>query len=215
MTRLSTRALARWLATAAVVLICCVSTLATHAALEFAQRSGVLHGDYDTHAHGMVLPVLLLAFVAGMTAFLLYLLHLIGAQPGALPSIARRAASYFDARSAAVASAAAAFLLVGMETTEQLAAGRFDGVASAFGSRPIFGILLIVLFSAAVNAALRACCHWIAAAHAHIALAVATPRGGSDGVINLRPSRRTHIAEGAYDCGASRVYGRRGPPVLG
>jgi len=213
--RSSVHTLPQWLAAAAVALICCVSALATHGVLEFGQRSGVLQGDYDAHAHGMVLPVALLAVVAGMTALLLYVLHLLGAQPGALPSIARRSAAYFGWTSTSIAAGAAGLLLVGMETAEQLAAGRFDGIVSAFGSQPIFGLLLIVLFSFAANAALRACCHWIAAAHARIALAIAAPRAGNGGIIKASSSRRTRIAQGAYDCGASRVYGRRAPPVLG
>jgi len=215
MMQLNSRALGRWLPRAGAALICCVSALAAHAVLEFGQRSGVLRGDYDSHAHGMVFPVLLGAAAAGISALALYVLHLAGAQPGAIPSIARRSAAHFGWQSATVAAVAAALLLVGMETAEQLAAGRFDGIASAFGNVPVVTLALIACFSFAATAGLRACCRWIAAAHVHIVVAIAALLRADDASarIILR-SPRPRVAQGAYDCGASRIYGRRGPPIL-
>ncbi len=205
------RALLRWLVTMSTLLSCATSALATHTALAYTQARGLIPGDYADHPHGTVVPVLFGATLAGTAALLLYVLHLFGVRPEALPALARKSASRFGWQSAVVSAVGSTVLLVGMETVEQLGAGHFDGVTSAFSSVPLLGLVLIALFSAAVTGALRACCKWIAAAHAHVvlSLAVVLPNRDAFGCV-VRRSRPAFA--GAYAFAASRIYGRRGPP---
>ena len=134
-----------------------------------------------------------------------------------LPSLARALRAQLGWQTVAVIGVAASILLVGMETGEQFAAGRFDGLLSAFGNVPALGFGLIVLFSAVANALLQAVCDWLIGAHAHIVSfisflllrdrsTVAGPlrarfNGGLLGAISY-----------AYD--AAQAHGKRAPPVF-
>ena len=103
----------------------------------------------------------------------------------------------------------------GMETGEQLAAGRFDGALSAFGDVPALGLGLIVLFSMAGNALLRALCDRLIDAHAHIVSLISflfTDRTAA-GPLRARFKGELLAAVGCA-CDASQANGKRAPPVF-
>ncbi|HTX56901.1 MAG TPA: hypothetical protein VMD47_07335 [Candidatus Acidoferrales bacterium] len=211
-----TRAPAGHIAVAGMLFACCLTALATHAVLDLGEESGFLASDYGSYAHCMVGPVALGAMLAGAIAFLVYALHLFDAQTRSLPLLARALERRCSWKAVAATAIAGAALLAGMESIEQLASGHFDGIASAFGSMPAIGAGLIVLFSAAVHAAMRACCRWLARAHARIvAVFITLLRPVEDGgPLIVALSRRPVAAEGSYLCHPARIHGKRAPPTL-
>ena len=190
--------------------------LAAHASLGLGQSLGVLGGDYASHRHQGFFPLAVAGLTAALSAIFLYAAHLAGARPSSLPSLARGLAARIGWRSVAVTAFAACLVLVGMETAEQLAAGCFDGLDSAFGGSPVTGLGLILLFSAVGNALLRRVCNWLAGAHARIIVAIAYLFRRRDPSANLHcaHSRRVALIAFRYACDLPQALGKRGPPIL-
>ena len=159
------RSLYRRLAIAGLFLVTFAVTLATHAALECAQFAGLLRGDYGSHTHASLVPVALGSLTAAICAISLYAAYLANLDKRSLPSLARALRAKLGWQVTVAISLAASVLLFGMEASEQLAAGRLDGLLSAFGAVPAYGLGLIVFFSVAGNAILRALCTRLIAAH--------------------------------------------------
>lgn len=184
--------------------------------LGLLQSAGLIGGDYSSHRHEGILPLGLASLTVALSASFLYVIHLAGAGPSSLPSLARDLGRRIGWRSVALTALAACLVLAGMETAEQLAAGRLDGPFSAFGSLPMVGVGLILLFSAAGNALLRTVCNWLAGAHARIVLAIAyllSRRGVSANICDAR-SKRVALTVFRYACDVPQALGKRGPPIL-
>ncbi len=210
-----TRSLYRWLATAGVLQVTLTVALATHMFLGYAQAAGLLQGDYDRHAHGSIVAIGLGSLTAAMCAIFLYTVHLAGLGTRSLPSLARDLRAHLGWQTVAVIGLLASLLLFGMETGEQLAADRFDGALSAFGDAPALGLGLIILFSTAGNALLRALCDWLVDAHTHIVSLISflfTDRTGA-GPLRAR-FKGELLAAVHYACDASQANGKRAPPLF-
>jgi transposase len=190
-------------------------TLATHSMLAWAQSAGLLRGDYGEHLHGFVTPIALAGLTAGAAALFLYGVHLVDLDTCSVPLLARAFRARLGWQAVGVTALCASLALVGMETGEQLAARHFDGFSSAFSGAPAVGLGLILLFSAAASAALRALCAWLADAHTRIVFAIMFLRRhcGKDTAPALAGSWRASLAAVCYVCDASHVYGKRAPPV--
>jgi hypothetical protein len=190
-------------------------TLATHSMLAWAQSARLLRGDYGEHLHGFVAPIAFAGLTAAAAALFMYVLHLAGLDTRSLPLFARAFRARLGWQAVGVTALVASLALIGMESGEQLAAGHFDGFASAFSGAPAVGLGLILLFSAATNAALRALCAWLADAHARIVFAIMFLRRFRDETAApaLARSRRDSLAAICYVCDASHAYGKRAPPV--
>jgi hypothetical protein len=186
-----------------------------HMVLGYAQAFGLLQGDYGRHAHGSIVAIGLGSLTAAMCAIFLYIVHLASLSMRSLPSLARALRAQLGWRTVATVGVAASFLLVGMETGEQLAAGHFDGLLSAFGNVPALGFGLVVLFSAVGNALLRAFCNWLIRAHAQIVSLISflllKDRSTAAGPLRARFNGGLFEAVSyAYD--TSQVHGKRAPP---
>jgi hypothetical protein len=190
--------------------------LAAHTAIGIAQSVGLPGGDYASHPHQALFPLGLASLTAGLSAIFLYAVHLAGAGFPSLPSLARSLRTRIGWQSFVAIALGAGLVLVGMESAEQLAAGRYDGLLSAFGGSPGIGLGLILLFSAAGNALLRALCNWFAGAHARIThvLSYLFRRRGGDASPARERSRRTTLPVFRYACDAPQALGKRGPPIL-
>ena len=116
----------------------------------------------------------------------------------------------------ALTAAAGILILLGMEISEQLAAGRFDGLMSPLGSAPIVALGVIAIFSAVGTWLLRLFCAWIAGAHARVIVALSFLLGTWGGSPLLLSRRRRRGVSGrlGYACEFSHVRGTRGPPSL-
>jgi hypothetical protein len=211
---MGTRSLYVWVAAAGALSVTLATALATHSVLEAAQSVSLLGGDYGSHAHGALVPVGLTSVTVAVLAILLYVVHLSGLDSHSLPLLARALRARIGWRTVALCAVCACLVLVGMETAEQFAAGRFDGFSSAFGGVPAIGLGLIVLFSTAGNALLSALCDWLAGAHNRIVVALAF-------LLRLRDtaapptsgrSKRAKLTSFRYACDVSQVHGKRGPP---
>ena len=190
------------------------TALATHALLTWGQVAGVMQGDYGQHGHAAVAPMLVGTVTIGAAVLLSYLVHLAGGNAGVLPTLARRFAGRLGWRSAGAIALLAAVVLVGMETGEQLTAGRFDGLSSAFGNLPVIGLALLALCGAGANVALRAMCQWLARAHDRILRAVTyLLRCTRDVKPSLAYVLMSSEAAGRYARDTARIFGRRAPPV--
>jgi hypothetical protein len=211
------RSLYRWVAAAGVLQVTLTVALLSHILLGCAQTSGLLQGDYGRHAHGSVAATALASLTAAMCAIFLYVVHLAGLRGRSLPSLARALRAQLGWRTVAIIGVAAALLLAGMETGEQLAAGRLDGPLSAFGNVPALGFGLIVLFSAAGNAVLRALCNWLIGVHAHIVSFVSflllRDRGEPAGPLRAPFSCGLRVSV-SYAYAASQAHGKRAPPTF-
>jgi hypothetical protein len=153
--------------------------------------------------------------VAAMSAILLYIVHLAGLGTRSLPSLARALRAHCGWQTVTVIGLIASLLLFGMETGEQLAAGRIDGALSAFGDIPALGFGLIALFSAAGTALLRALCDWLIDAHTRIVSLISfllTDRT-SAGPLRAR-FKGELLAAVRYVCDASQANGKRAPPAF-
>ena len=210
---MSARLLRGGIAGTAMLFATCAAALGTHAALEWTQAIGVLPGDYGRHAHGLLAPVALGALTIGAAALFLYAAHLAGLGTRSLPSLARQFHASLDWRAATTIAAGAALLLVAMESSEQLACGRFDGFLSAFSGVPAAGIGLIAALSAATVCALRAFCRWLACAHATLVFAIqflrrVHPIAAATGRIRswLKPVLSRYAVDAAH------AFGMRAPP---
>jgi hypothetical protein len=192
------------------------TALGTHVVLGLAQSAALLGGDYGRHSHGALIPIALAAATAAILAALLYGVHLIGEGPNSLPLLARAFQARVGWRTIALSSIAACLLLAAMETAEQLAAGRYDGFASAFGSLPAATLGIIVLFNAAGNTLLRELCAWLAGTHTKIvsALAVLLRRGHKSAAGSARRCNRAAFVAFRYACDILQVHGTRAPPSL-
>jgi hypothetical protein len=190
------------------------TALATHSVLELAQSARLLGGDYGDHTHGAVIPVVLVAVTGLLLATFLYAVHLIGDGPNSLPSLARTFRARLGWHTILFGTIAACAVLMGMEAAEQLAAGRFDGLASAFGSVPAVAIGLTVLFSAVANALLSALCTRLVGAHVRIvsALAFLLRRRDTTGALLTRRCKRAALATFRYACEGRQIHGTRAPP---
>ncbi|MGC2634129.1 MAG: hypothetical protein WA215_07950 [Candidatus Cybelea sp.] len=210
------RRLYRRLAIAGLFLVTFAVTLATHAALEYAQFVGLLHGDYGSHTHASLVPVTLGSLTAALCAISLYAAYLANLDKRSLPSLARALRAKLGWQVTVAISVAASVLLFGMEASEQLAAGRLDGLLSAFGAVPAYGLGLIVIFSAAGNAILRALCTRLIAAHTRmISLIAFLLQDRTAGPEPLCALLRGELPSAlCCACDASRVHGKRGPPVF-
>jgi hypothetical protein len=210
-----TRSLCRWVAVAGVLQVALMVALATHTFLGYGQAAGLLHGDYGLHAHGSIDAIGLGSLAAAMWAIFLYAVHLAGLGARSLPSLARAFRAHLGWRTVAVIGLTASLLLFGMETGEQLAAGRFDGALSAFGDIPALGFGLIVLFSAAGAALLRALCDWLIDAHTQIVSLISflLPNHTAPGLLRAR-FKGELLASVRYACDASQVNGERAPPAF-
>lgn len=210
------RSLYRRLAIAGLFLVTFAVTLATHAALEYAQSVGLLHGDYGSHTHASLVPVALGSLTAAVCAISLYAAYLANLDKRSLPSLARALRAKLGWQVTVAISLAASVLLFGMEASEQLAAGRLDGLLSAFGAVPAYGLGLIVFFSAAGNAILRALCTRLIAAHTRMVSLVAfflQDRTADPGPL-CALFRGELPSALCCACDASRAHGKRGPPVF-
>ena len=207
--------LSAYVAVAAILSVAFVVALGAHAVLGLAQSAGLLGGDYGSHRHAGIVPLGLAGLTTALSAALLYITHLAGAGRS-LPSLARGLRAKIGWRSVAVTALIACLVLGGVETAEQLAAGRFDGLYSAFGGSPIIGLVLVVALSVAGNLWLRLACNWLAGAHSRIVLALAyllDRRGHGAGLCPTRPQR---VALNAfhYICDIPQALGKRGPPLF-
>ncbi len=209
------RSLYRCVAVAGVLQVAFTVALATHTFLGYAQFAGVLGGDYSSHAHGSLVSIVIGGLTAAACAILLYVLHLAGLGTRSLPSLARTLRARLGWQTVIVIGLIAALLLIGMETVEQLAAGRFDGGLSAFSDAPALGLALVVVLSAAGTALLRALCGWLIDAHTRIVLIIrlllrdradARPLGGR--------FQGELLAAVGYACDASQANGKRAPPAF-
>jgi hypothetical protein len=210
-----TRSLYRWVAVAGVLQVTLTVALVTHTALGYAQAGGLLHGDYGRHAHGSIVSIGLGSLLAAMCAIFLYAVHLAGLGTRSLPSLARAFRARLGWQTVTVIGLVASLLLFGMETGEQLAAGRFDGSLSAFGDIPVLGFGLIALFSAAGTALLRAVCNWLMDAHTRIVSLISflfTDRTAA-GPLRARFNGEL-LAAVRYVCDASQANGKRAPPAF-
>ncbi len=210
---MSTRARSA-IALAGVAVASLATALAAHALLAWVQAAGLIQGDYGEHSHGMVVPTILAAVTMGAVSMLGYLVHVTCRDAGMLPGLARRFARGLGWRSAASIGLIAAAVLVGMERGEQLAAGHLDGLWSAFGGVPAIGLAFVALCGATASALLRAACEWVAGAHDRILRAVTyllrNPIAAKPALACALPSA---VVGGCYIRDASRIYGRRAPPV--
>jgi hypothetical protein len=204
------------IAVAGILSVTLAVDLGVHIALGLGQSAGLLSGDYSSHNHQGLVPLALAGLTVTLSAIFLYAVHLADVGPSSLPSLARELGRRIGWQSVALTSLAACLVLAGIETGEQLAAGRFDGLFSAFGSSPIVGLGLILLFSAIGNALLQAVCKWLAGAHARIVLAIAyllSPRAVSPNRCCSR-SKRVAFTVFRYACDIPQALGKRGPPIL-
>ena len=210
------RSLSGCVAVAGILSVTFAAALGAHTALGLGQSAGLLGGDYSSHRHQGLFPLGLAGLTVALSAIFLYAIHLAGAGPSSLPSLARELGRQLGWRSVALTALAACLVLAGMETGEQLAAGRFDGLFSGFGSSPIVGLALILLFSAVGNALLGAICKWLAGAHARIALAIAylLSRRGESANTGCARSKRVALTVFRYACDVPQALGKRGPPIL-
>jgi hypothetical protein len=203
-------------AVAGILSVAFAVALGAHTVLSLGQSAGLLGGDYSSHNHQGLFPVALAGVTVALGAIFLYVVHLAGAGGSSLPSLARELGRQIGWRSVALTALAACLVLAGMEAGEQLAAGRFDGLFSAFGSSPIAGLGLILLLSAAGNALLQNVCRWLAGAHAQIVLAIAYLLSRRE--IGANPcrarSKRVALTVFRYACDIPQALGKRGPPIL-
>jgi hypothetical protein len=212
--RVSQRDLRLRVATTGILSVTFATALATHSVLELAQSARLLGGDYGDHAHGAVIPVAIAAVTGALLASLLYAVHLIGEGPISLPSLAQEFRAKLGWRTIPLSAIAACLVLIGMETAEQLAAGHFDGLASAFGSAPAIALALIVLFSAAANALLSVLCTWLVGAHTRIVSGLAfllRPRD-TTAAPSSRRCKRAALATFHSARDGAHVHGTRAPP---
>ncbi len=209
------RSFYRSVAVAGVLQVTLMVALVTHMFLGYAQTAGLLQGDYDRHAHGSIVAIGLGGLTAAMCAIFLYTVHLAGLGKRSLPSLARALRVHLGWQTVAVIGLLASLLLFGMETGEQLAAGRFDGALSAFGEVPALGLGLVVLFSAAGNVLLRALCDWLIDTHTHIVSLISflfTDRTAAQPLQSR--FKRELLAAVLYACDASQANGKRAPPAF-
>jgi hypothetical protein len=210
-----TRSLCSWVAVTSVLQVALMVALATHTFLGYAQAGGLLHGDYGNHAHGSLVAIGLGSLMAAMCAIFLYLVHLASLGTRSLPSVARTLRAHLGWRTRSIIVLIASLLLFGMEAGEQLAAGRFDGALSAFGDIPVLGLGLIVLFSAAGSALLRALCDWLIDAHACIVSLISFLLRDRTAAGPLRTRFNGELlASIRYACDASPANGERAPPAF-
>jgi hypothetical protein len=190
--------------------------LASHTSIGLAQSAGLLGGDYGSHPHPVLFPLGLAAVTALLSAIFLYVVHLASTDLRSLPSLARAYRARLAWRSVALTAFGAALVLVAMETAEQVAVGRFDGLFSAFGSSPGIGLALVLLLSAAGIALLRALCEWLAGAHARIVLAIAylLRRQDTRALLAFERSKCALRAAVRNVCDAPQALGKRAPPIL-
>ena len=216
MAAMSVRTAARGIGWLGLLSASFLTALAAHALLGGLQAAGLLQGDYGSHAHGSVLPVTLCAVTAISLASLCYVLHLAGLERGALPHVARALRARVGWQTVLGVAAIAVLCLAGMETAEQFAAGHFDGLASAFSSSPVIGLVAVAALAIVVNGLAGSVCGWLAGAHERIvrllAYALRTLFAPS-----ARPASSYALAAVANSDACrpylSRVHGRRGPPV--
>lgn len=207
------RSLYRWVAVAGVLQVTATVALAAHVLLGWAQAGGLLHGDYSQHAHGSLVLIGLGSLAAAMCAIFLYAVHLAGLGTRSLPSLARALRAHLGWQTVSLIALIAAVLLVGMETGEQLAGGRFDGALSAFGDTPALGLGSIVLLSAAGNALLRALCDWLIHAHTSIVSLISFLLSARIAPAPLHARfNGEFLAAIRYACDASQANGKRAPP---
>ena len=213
---MSPRNLRLAIAASGIFSIAFATALASHIALGLAQSASLLGGDYGAHRHGGLAPVGLAAATAAAVALFLYAVHLTGAGQTSLPSLAREFHARIDWRTLALSAAAGVLILMGMETSEQLAAGRFDGFLSPFGSTPVVALGVIAFFSAIGTGILRLFCAWLAGAHARIVVALSFLLEARSAPPLLPSRRRRHGASDRlrYACEFSHVRGTRGPPAF-
>jgi hypothetical protein len=212
----TTRRLYIGVALAGFLSITLATAFVAHVVLEAAQSVGLLTGDYGRHAHDAVFPIGLAAAALALCGVLLYALHLAAADGRSLPLLARSIQTRIGWRAVALTAVGACLVLLGMETAEQLASGRLDGIASAFDGAPLAGLGLILFISAFCHALAWSFCNWLANAHARLVLAVAfllrwrRIRAAS----TARRAKRAALTTFDYTWDVSQTHGKRAPPCL-
>ena len=192
------------------------TALASHAMLEIAQSIGLLGGDYLRHSHGAVFPVVLIAAAGAFCGALLYAAHLAELDDASVPALARALSERIGWQTIVSSAFGACLVLIVMESAEQLAAGRFEGVASVFGGVPIIGLGLVLFISSVCNALALTVCNWLANAHGRLVRVVAfflrSPRDGT--TATGLPSKHAALATFDYFFDISQTHGKRAPPCL-
>jgi hypothetical protein len=213
---ISTRTAARGAAALALTGAAFGTAFVAHALLAAFQAHGVLAGDYGEHAHASVGPVAAAAIASVLIASACYVLHVAALGPGSLPTLARWFKARLGLRSAMAIAAGASAVLIVMESAEQLGAGHFDGIASAFGSVPLAGLAIVVLVAACATAVLARVSRWMADAHERIAYAIARilwPRRGGVHAVRCTSRFAPLPALAAQRLHHERINGLRAPPV--
>ena len=212
---MTTRRLYVAVASAGFLSIALATALAAHALLEIAQSAGVLGGDYARHEHASVFPVCLAAAALALCGMLLYGAYLAGLDDASLPSLARSLRRLIGPGSILATSLCASLVLLAMESGEQLASGRFDGVASAFGSVPLAGAGAILAIGSLFNALAGAFCGWLASAHARLVFVVTLLlRAHYPTAAATTLAKRAALTTFDYVWDVSQIHGKRAPPVL-
>jgi len=192
------------------------TAFASHAILETAQSVGLLAGDYNRHGHGTVFSVGLTAAIGGLCGILLYLAHLAELDETSVPSLARALRGRIGWRTVFASAFGACLVLFAMESAEQLTAGRFDGMTSAFSAAPIVGLGLVLVISSVCNALASIVCTWLANAHRRLVRVVAfllrAPCEG--GPATGLASKHAALATFDYTFDVSHTHGKRAPPCL-
>lgn len=213
---MSSRRLYLGVALAGFLSVTLATALTAHSILQLAQSLGLLGGDYGSHSHGSLFPIGLTAAAVMLFSSILYIVHLMDARDGSLPSLARALRRRISWHSVVLTAAGACPVLLAMEIVEQSTIGRFDGAASAFSAVPEVGFTLIFVVSLICNLLAWAICSLLENAHAQLVSVVAILLGSqpAGGIGNARRAKRGALSTFDYAWDVLQAHGKRAPPSL-
>jgi len=191
------------------------SATLTHTCLAASSAVG-LAGDYSSHAHFMLFPVALAAFLGSAIVALALLLHSLDCRrSGALLTIARDFASLDLKKPIGAAASTGIATLWCMESLEQLSGhGHLDGLLSAFGAAPLVGIAIVVIASAALLFGTRRLAGWLGKVGDRIVELILTSGRWTFPDLGLRDEPAYEPLTRVVEFLVARSRGLRAPPPL-